>query len=156
AVPRSEPFPRAMNSSGSAIHVVKVGGSLFDLTDLRGRLRAWLDTLGEVRVLVVPGGGCTANLIRDLDRWHRLGDRTAHALALRALSLNGWFLASLLEGFVVTSEPVNEPSSRMILDGYAFCLTDEGRPGCLPASWNATSDALAARVAVVVGACELV
>jgi hypothetical protein len=39
-----------------------------------------------------------------------------------------------------------------VLDPHAFCLTDEGRPGSLPHTWAATSDAIAARVAEVAGA----
>jgi aspartokinase-like uncharacterized kinase len=42
-----------------------------------------------------------------------------------------------------------------VLDPFAFAVTDEGRPGCLPHNWDATSDALAARLAVVARA-ELV
>jgi hypothetical protein len=37
-----------------------------------------------------------------------------------------------------------------------FARANEGRPGCLPHAWAATSDSLAARVAVVCGARRLV
>jgi hypothetical protein len=33
------------------------------------------------------------------------------------------------------------------LDAFAFCQADEGRPGCLPHTWDATSDSVAARAA---------
>jgi hypothetical protein len=43
-----------------------------------------------------------------------------------------------------------------VLDAHAFARADEGRPGCLPHAWAATSDSLAARAAVVSGARRLV
>ena len=76
--------------------VVKVGGSLYDLPDLGPRLRAWLKQAPAADFLIVPGGGPTADVIRDLDRIHRLGEEKAHSLALAALRLNAWFLATLL------------------------------------------------------------
>ncbi len=42
-----------------------------------------------------------------------------------------------------------------VLDPFAFVMADEGRPGCLPHHWAATSDSVAARAAVVAQA-ELV
>jgi hypothetical protein len=42
------------------------------------------------------------------------------------------------------------------MDVHAFALADEGRPGCLPHCWSVTSDSLAARIAVVCGASELI
>src|ERR1700737_80612 len=77
--------------------VVKVGGSLFDLPDLGPRLKSWLDELASFAVVLVPGGGPTANVVRELDRHHGLGEETAHWLALQALTFNAAFLAALLE-----------------------------------------------------------
>ncbi|HZT83482.1 MAG TPA: hypothetical protein VFA26_24845 [Gemmataceae bacterium] len=141
--------------------VVKVGGSLFDLPDLGPRLRAWLAALPTPDVLLVPGGGPTADVIRDLDRCHRLGEEAAHWLALRALALNAHFLAAVLPGAVVTAslESCGFLVSRgavPVLDAHAFAHDDEGRPGCLPHTWDVTSDSLAARVALAAGARELV
>jgi aspartokinase-like uncharacterized kinase len=133
--------------------VVKVGGSLYDVPDLGSRLGRWLKELGRCRVVLVPGGGPTADVIRTLDHCHGLGDERAHWLALRALTLNAWFLATLLPHAVVTDDPTSgPPGSLAILDAHAFAQADEGRPWALPHSWTVTSDALAARVAAVAGA----
>src|SRR6185437_15465750 len=100
-------------------------------------------------VLLVPGGGATANAVRELDRVHRLGEERAHWLALRALALNAHFLADLLPGTpVVTEWSAPGRRRRAILDCQAFARADEANPGHLPHVWSATSDALAARVAV--------
>jgi aspartokinase-like uncharacterized kinase len=142
--------------------VVKVGGSLFDLPDLGPRLQSWLNELFPDDFLLVPGGGPTADIIRDLDRRHGLGEEKAHWLALRALSLNARFLAELLPNTVVMEHPEEWSAGRLavragILDPFAFSCSDEhDHPeNALPHSWTATSDALAARVAVVAGAQQL-
>jgi 5-(aminomethyl)-3-furanmethanol phosphate kinase len=133
--------------------VVKVGGSLYDLPDLGERLRRFLASLAGPR-LVVPGGGATADVVRAFDRDHGLGPTVAHWLALRACAMNAWFLRELLP----TAEVVADPRAcglLGILDLHAFAQDDEGRAGCLPHVWSATSDSVAARVAEVASA-ELV
>jgi aspartokinase-like uncharacterized kinase len=142
--------------------VVKVGGSLFDLPDLGTRLRRFLRQLAAPHMALVPGGGRIADVVRGLDRCHGLGEEAAHWLALRALTVNAWLLASLLsppqppvvggwqEGTVPWRGEVP-----VILDAYRFLEADEGRPGALPHTWHVTSDAVAARLAVVAGARRL-
>jgi 5-(aminomethyl)-3-furanmethanol phosphate kinase len=134
--------------------VVKLGGSLLDLPDLSVRLRTWLATLPpQDAVVLVPGGGPTTDIIRDLDqRWH-LGEERAHWLALRALTLNAHIVSNLLPGarIIAQREDVFVPGSGpCLLDAHAFAGADEhglnGPP--LPHCWDATSDSLAARVAV--------
>jgi aspartokinase-like uncharacterized kinase len=139
--------------------VVKVGGSLFSLPGLGPRLRDWLDELRRgresVNVILVPGGGATADVIRALDVCHKLGEETSHWLALRVLSLNAHVLAGLLPEARLTQR-VQECSGLSILDPHEFARADEGHAGCLPHVWSATSDSVAARVAVVAGARELI
>jgi 5-(aminomethyl)-3-furanmethanol phosphate kinase len=140
--------------------IIKVGGSLLDLPDLGVRLRTWLDALDMPNVLLVPGGGQAAEVIRALDRRHRLGDEAAHWLALRALSLNAAVLQALVAGTQVLDDldawrPVGRAGVVPILDGLRFARADEARAGHLPHCWDVTSDSLAARVAVVAGARQL-
>lgn len=125
--------------------VAKVGGSLFDLPDLRQRLVRWLESAGSP-VLVVPGGGAGANVIRQIDGVHRIGEEQAHWLALRILTVNAHFLAGLLTAPVVAA--AGSPALPLaLLDPLRFCLDDEGHPGALPHCWKVTSDSIAARVA---------
>jgi aspartokinase-like uncharacterized kinase len=147
----------------SAPLVVKVGGSLYDLPDLGPRLCRWLDAHAPREVILVPGGGPFADVVRNLDRVHRLGEDAAHWLALRAMRCAAGFLEELLydRGIeIVTGEwdwtCMWGRSSLPILDAYAFGQWDELRPGALPHTWAVTSDSVAARVAVVAEAAELV
>jgi aspartokinase-like uncharacterized kinase len=134
-----------------ALLVLKVGGSLYDLPDLGQRLRRFLAALGEGHRLLVPGGGPTADVVRAFDRDHGLGPEASHWLALRACTLNAHFLARILPDARIVMSPQSCPRLA-ILDPFAFIRADDGRPGCLPHSWDATSDSVAARAAVVAGA----
>jgi aspartokinase-like uncharacterized kinase len=141
------------------LHVVKVSGSLYDLPDLGTRLRRFLASLNDPRAdsldcLIVPGGGATADAIRAFDRDQRLGPEASHWLALRACALNAHFLACLLPGARIVGG-LEAFRGMAVLDPFAFALADEAEVGCLPHHWDATSDSVAARVAVVARA-ELV
>jgi aspartokinase-like uncharacterized kinase len=150
----------ATNQRGPA-SVIKVGGSLFDLPDLGPRLRDWLARQSSRDVLLVPGGGPAADVVRQYDRLHALGEERAHWLALFALALNARFLASLLPRAVVVTHTQTLAVEWLqgkipVLDPHAFALADEGRSDCLPHCWSVTSDSVAARVAHATGAGELV
>lgn len=140
----------------SATHVVKVGGSLYDLPDLAERLRRFLATLDGC-VVLFPGGGITADAIRAFDRVHRLGEEASHWLALRALSVNAHLLGQLLPGTPVIDHPDNlAPRQRAIVDPFFFAQRDEANADHCPHRWEVTSDSLALRVAQLVHAGRLV
>jgi aspartokinase-like uncharacterized kinase len=150
----------------SALLIVKIGGSLFDWPGLPTRLEAFLDarraTYPDERTILIAGGGPIAELVRDLDRAHGLGDPTAHHLALRALDFTAALLAALVprsslvdrfEALAATWDtgriPVLVP--RPILDEIE---RSGGDP--LPESWAVTSDTISARIAAFLGAESLV
>jgi aspartokinase-like uncharacterized kinase len=142
--------------------VVKLGGSLFDLPDLGPRLRAWLGRHASPPTLLVPGGGPTGDVVRGWDRDHGLGEEAAHWLALRALTLNAHLLTALLapSARVIPrwedAEGCWREGTVAVLDAHAFAAADEARAGRLPHRWSVTSDSVAARVALVAGAGQLV
>jgi aspartokinase-like uncharacterized kinase len=145
------------------IIVVKVGGSLMNWPELGPQLKLWLPTLATGQILIVPGGGATADVVRDLDRCHRLGEEAAHWLALQALTLNAHFLATILTSWrarVVDNLPeaklVWSTIGLPVLDLLQFAEHDEWHPGRLPHLWSTTSDSLAARVAVQFEARRLI
>jgi aspartokinase-like uncharacterized kinase len=140
--------------------VVKVGGSLFDLPDLRDRLRSWLAALDAGQVLLVPGGGATTSSIRALDQAHCLGEEVSHWLAIQALSVNARFLhALLLEARLLTSADQVQTLDDVrlaILDPFPFFHADECRRDHLPHHWQVTSDSLSARAAALMRASSLI
>jgi len=128
----------------STFTIVKVGGSLFDHPGLAVALRKWLamQPAGDYRLLA--GGGPAADVVRRYHRTHGLSEEFSHWLAIRTMDING----ALLRELAGDAAPV--------VDAFAFCNADEVRPGALEHTWRVTSDAIAARVAEVLGASELV
>jgi aspartokinase-like uncharacterized kinase len=150
-----------MNVPSQRPLVVKVGGSLFNLPNLGMRLHAFLTGLNASDVILVPGGGPAADLVRTWDRAFHLGDEKAHWLALRALTFNAYLLASILPA----AQVINEPRERRpllakgvtpIMDVNAWAQADESSRDRLPHTWDVTSDTLAARIAIESKAAELI
>ncbi len=133
--------------------LIKVGGSLFDLPDLSERLRHLMKGLNSSKIILFPGGGLSADVVRDLDRIHNIGEESSHWLALKSLSLNAYFLQAILPEFVVSPWP--EVGDKSILDPYVFARADEKNVDHLPHTWKVTSDSLAARAAILLGAREM-
>ncbi len=123
--------------------VVKVGGSLFDHPALGTGLREYAASLAPKPVLFVPGGGSLADAVRELDRTHHLGEEVSHWLALRTLGVTAELLRRLVD-------------SLHILDPFTFAREDESRSGALPHTWSVTTDSIAARAALVLGAERLI
>jgi aspartokinase-like uncharacterized kinase len=145
------------------IVVVKVGGSLFAWPELGPQLEQWLRALSPARILLVPGGGAIVDVVRDLDRCHGLGEEAAHWLALRALTLNAHFLATVLASLRATvvadfqqCQGAWAREELPILDALEFARMDESHPDHLPHLWSSSSDSVAAIVAVRIKAQRLV
>ena len=137
--------------------VVKVGGSLYDHPGLGPGLAAFLNDRfpGEI-VWLVPGGGPFADAVRALDRVHALDEENAHWIALRSLSAAALFLASLLPDTRVANQITGIPRTRFsVLDPHDFVLSDDGHAFNIPASWDVTSDSLAAYAAAATSAPRL-
>ncbi|MBT6157130.1 MAG: uridylate kinase [Planctomycetaceae bacterium] len=134
-----------------AIVVYKIGGSLLDLPDLPRRLQRVVPP--DVCPLFVVGGGQTADLVREWDRLHQLGDERAHWLALRAMQLNEALLAELLPdaSVVATREAAISVWGRggwPIVSACDFAAAEEPLADSpLPHCWEATSDSVAAWIA---------
>ncbi len=140
--------------------VVKVGGSLLDWPPLAERLGRFLDDGDASRCVLLPGGGRAADAIRAFDRFHRLGQDRAHALALRALDLTARMLAELLPRSCVVSDRTGivdawKREQLPILAPRRWLDEDDASPEALPHHWDVTSDAIAARLAVLLGAPRL-
>jgi len=143
--------------------VLKVGGSLLDWPGLPSSLARDLDlrqAMGQ-RLLLLTGGGGAADFIRTLDRTFTLGDDASHRLAMRSLDLTAHILAALVPHLdVIDAVPGLEPlwaAGRIpILAPRGFLEEDDlSSPDPLPHSWDVTSDTIAARVAVHLGADAL-
>jgi aspartokinase-like uncharacterized kinase len=142
--------------------VFKIGGSLFDLPELPEVIREVLDQRAGTAPLLVPGGGAAADLIREWDQIHHLGEEAAHELALEAMDLTASLLACFfpearLVRSVLQMQMAVTDGALSILCAGCFLKAAEamGYPP-LEHSWRVTSDSIAAWSAGIFAASELV
>lgn len=140
-----------------SITVLKLGGSLLDLTDLSARLQAVFASLKEDEgPLLISGGGDAADIVR---RWHQcfgFEEERSHWLALEAIRLNQRLLLELLPKLeLVASREAAESAWQNdripLLDLAEFMRMEEVSLAAnerLPHCWDVTSDSLAAWVAM--------
>jgi aspartokinase-like uncharacterized kinase len=138
---------------------VKVGGGLArEAGD--DALRALCRTIGESgargALLVVPGGAGFADAVRDHDARFALRAATAHRMAILGMEQFGWLLCDLIPGAVPCTDlaSARDAAGR----GGAPILLPAGvlAEDPLPASWEVTSDSIAAWVAGAAHAARLV
>jgi aspartokinase-like uncharacterized kinase len=143
------------------IVLFKLGGSLLTLPDLGDRVRAALQQRPHARGLLVVGGGAAAEVVREWDRRHHLGDALAHQLAIKAMSVTAFLAAAILEQARVAASlgeihAAWEDGGLPVLLAESMLAALESPTDRLPPSWDVTSDSIAAWLAPRTGADELV
>jgi aspartokinase-like uncharacterized kinase len=140
--------------------VIKLGGSLLDWPELAASFAHWLAGQSPTTNVLVVGGGRPVDVLRGIDCSQGLTDDQAHWLAIRVMSLAASRVAEMLPDAELTNslDAACSPRARglSILDVEPFLREDAARLDRLPASWDVTSDSIAARVAARIGAEELV
>lgn len=126
--------------------IVKLGGSLAG----SARLAGWLDALAACggRAIIVPGGGPFADAVRAAQTTMSFDDAAAHAMALLGMEQFGQALASLRPGFHIAASV--GAIRRVLRDGNVPVWGPAAmvlRTKDVPASWDVTSDSLAAWLA---------
>jgi aspartokinase-like uncharacterized kinase len=138
--------------------VIKVGGSLAEGPAVLKRLCRKLSEIGkQYRVTAVPGGGVFADVVRGLDRRFALSAGTAHRMAMLGMDQYGFLLSELIPCSCIVHSlddaakfsdakkvPVLLPSRLIIQEGL------------LDASWDVTSDSIAAHLAHRLNAAKLI
>jgi aspartokinase-like uncharacterized kinase len=145
------------------IRVLKLGGSLLELPDLAWRLTSWLERQPPAAQLLVPGGGKLVDSLAQLDQIHGIGQEASHWLCIRAMSIHAELLSHLLPRailcrYLVQAFALAAEGRLVIVDPWHFTREDDARlPGAqLPATWEVSSDSIAARLARATQAAELV
>lgn len=146
--------------SDQLVRVVKVGGSLFDLPDLGARLANWLESEPAATNVLLAGGGDRADAVRASQQRKGFDDVAAHWRCIEVLNETAEWLASLGPGWRLVSrlDDVLKGEGTFVFQPKHFLREFEPTlPGpTLPCNWDATSDSIAARLAVALAADELV
>ena len=140
--------------------ILKIGGSLLDLPDLTQRMLKLIDGHAISDVIVVTGGGSTADRVRQWDEQFGLDASSAHWLAIRAMSFNAALLSATDDRFqLVESMTTQSPLKRaivQILDVEPIVRSLEIKNPPLPETWDVTSDSIAAWIATLISADRLI
>jgi aspartokinase-like uncharacterized kinase len=138
--------------------VLKIGGGLLGVP---GALEAVCTAVGAMgrreAIVVVPGGGPFADVVREIDRRTGLSADTAHWMALLAMDQYAHLLAERIGGAVLVEE--SGAIAGKLAAGRVVVLAPSHwlrAADPLPHSWDATSDSVAAFVAGALDASRLV
>jgi 5-(aminomethyl)-3-furanmethanol phosphate kinase len=154
-----------MSRRAVPIRVVKLGGSLLAFDGLVPALRDWLSRQSPALNVLVPGGGTLVDAVRHWDQRFLLDAIEAHWLCVRLMDVTARVVALLLvEGrFCDRWEELQELATAgqealVIFSVEEFLQHHEPRSDGAPliAGWAVTSDSIAARLAQVLTAEELV
>ncbi|HLJ63329.1 MAG TPA: hypothetical protein VKT70_04435 [Stellaceae bacterium] len=135
---------------------MKLGGSLAEAGTLDPVLALLVERCPG-QCVIVPGGGLFADAVREGQARYRFGEACAHAMALLAMAQYGLMLADRAPALIM-AETLEEIHAALARGGVALwapmrlVLADPA----IPASWDVTSDSLAAWLARKLGARHLV
>ncbi len=136
--------------------ILKLGGSLLTRPKL---LQQWLvlaSEQGQGQLIIVPGGGVFAEQVRRLQTTLSYDDRTAHYMALLAMQqvallFKGWVQELMIVSNMADIIPVLKQQQVVVWSP----LAEELDAHCIPASWDISSDSLAAWLATQLRAKQL-
>jgi aspartokinase-like uncharacterized kinase len=129
--------------------VIKVGGSLAETPKALKALCTELSRVArEHSVVVVPGGGKFADAVRDFDKEFALSSALSHRLAILAMDQYGLVLSQVIPGActcddVEEAKRISETRKVPVFLPAKLMFKDDA----LEASWDVTSDSIAAYVA---------
>jgi aspartokinase-like uncharacterized kinase len=136
--------------------VIKLGGSLLGTPELE----SWLEVVsrhGDGKVVIVPGGGIFADAVRKAQLLSGIDDKVAHHMAVQAMDQYGVLMAGLNRQLVTAASELEiaergwQHRGIIWLPSKMVCANEH-----IPASWDVTSDSLAAWLARTLDAEHLV
>jgi hypothetical protein len=136
--------------------IVKVGGSL---SKSKLTLRKLFEELAAIsrnhKLLVVPGGGLFADVVRRIYRKFNISEDAAHWMAILAMDQMGFFFSDFHPNIRVVDglEEARKTGRGLIPVLIPFKIMLDNDP--LPHSWDVTSDSIAAYIAHITGTKKL-
>jgi aspartokinase-like uncharacterized kinase len=151
------------------VRIVKVGCSLFERRQLPEQLHAWLQAQTPAVHVLLAGAGELAESIRTWHARFQSSEENSHWLCIEALGITAQVLQQMLSDVPLLSDydglrcRISElqslgQSAALVFDVRQFLRDVEPTtpPQTLPHGWHVTTDSIAARLAEVLAADELV
>jgi aspartokinase-like uncharacterized kinase len=146
-------------SENVSFRVIKVGGSLFTLPDLRQRLLDWSNGVADESCVNVwvAGGGAFVDQVRHWQALHGLDEKAAHRISIGLMSQTAGLLQSLfsdwplLENVSQFEAAPKKGTRNVVFDCRQWSLENES----LEKSWETTSDTISLHLAVAIRASHL-
>lgn len=144
------------------LRVIKLGGSLLESPDWAARLTRRLSELPPARSLLLVGGGPPVDAIREIASLHSYDAEFLHWLCVDAMDISHRLVEQQLQWPSLRTHdalPVwlrsSEPCGLVHTQAFYRIDNYQQLPVMLPLSWDTTSDSLAALLAHLVAADEL-
>jgi len=137
--------------------IIKLGGSLSRSDTLANCLNAVEKNYRGRAVVIVPGGGAFADQVRLAHQHWQFDDNTAHHMALLAMQQMALMFKGLKPDFAVVHSvaAIQDQLNRRKTVIWSPDIIELDNAG-IEASWDITSDSLAAWLATTVSAAELI
>lgn len=133
--------------------IVKLGGSLYQSTDLMPCLQSLVKLSEQQPIIIVPGGGPFADQVRHTQQHYQFDDSYAHQMAILAMAQFGL----LLLGQEPKSKPYYLQQSSDELPPLSVFIPDKSlfSQQALPHSWDISADSIALWLAQQLSASQL-
>ncbi|MDO9424885.1 MAG: uridylate kinase [Methylobacter sp.] len=137
--------------------IIKLGGSLSRSDVLMNCLNAVEKNYQGRAVVIVPGGGAFADQVRLAQQQWQFDDNTAHHMALLAMQQMALMFNGLKPNFSVIENiaAIQDPQNRNKTVIWSPDISELDNAG-IPASWDISSDSLAAWLGRTLSATELI
>lgn len=137
--------------------IIKLGGSLSRSNALVNCLNAVEKNYQDRAAVIVPGGGAFADQVRLAQQHWQFDDNTAHHMALLAMQQMALMFKGLKPDFAVapTAATIRDQLNRQRTVIWSPDIIELDNAG-IRASWDITSDSLAAWLAGTLSASELI
>ncbi len=137
--------------------VIKLGGSLSQAETLVSCLDRLEQQYKDKPVVIVPGGGAFADQVRLAQGRWQFDDTTAHRMAILAMQQMALLIHGLKSQFTIVTSTLDIKQRLKKGEVLIWSPTiDELDKASIPASWDITSDSLAAWLAKTIQAEELI
>lgn len=138
--------------------VIKIGGSIAEIPDAFKSLCLELSNIARKhQVVVVPGGGKFADVVRELDTKFRLPPLFSHRMAILSMDQYGLFLSQVIPNSCICDsfqeiELISERGKvALFLPSRVLFEEDPFKP-----SWDVTSDSISAYFAIKLQATKII